>query len=95
MPASLERTSKRGKIAKTDEQDLYETFDINESEILRFTRNPYVAFTNNRSEQDIRMSKVKQKVSGTFRSAKYAAAYCNSTRSRRRSGEYPQKQRIK
>ena len=76
LPAPLERTGKRGKIAKTDEQNLFEAFDSNESEILRFTRNPYVAFTNNRSEQDIRMSKVKQKVSGTFRSAKYAAAYC-------------------
>ena len=43
--------------------------------MLLFARNADVAFTNNRAERDLRMSKVKQKVSGCFRKAEFAQAY--------------------
>ena len=47
-----------------------------ETAVLRFAKHPDVAFTNNRAERDLRMAKVKQKVSGCFRTRKYAEAYC-------------------
>jgi transposase len=44
--------------------------------VLLFVKDPHVSFTNNRAEQDLRMSEVKQKVSGCFRTEAYALAYC-------------------
>ncbi|MBS1269186.1 MAG: hypothetical protein MAG794_00130 [Gammaproteobacteria bacterium] len=47
-----------------------------EKAVLLFARKSHVSFTNNWAERDLRMSKVKQKVSGCFRTSKYAEAYC-------------------
>ena len=69
-------TGQRGRIAKSDAQNLHEALVKYETEVLRFARDPNVPFTNNRAERDIRMAKVKQNVSGCFRTPEYAAAYC-------------------
>jgi transposase len=45
-------------------------------DVLRFIANPLVPFTNNQAEQDIRMMKVKQKISGGFRTFKGAENFC-------------------
>jgi transposase len=67
---------KRGKMAKSDAHNLLERLKNHESSVLLFARKSDVPFTNNRAERDLRMSKVKQKVSGCFRKEIYAQAYC-------------------
>jgi len=70
------QNGKRGRIAKSDAHNLWERLKEHETAVLLFARDPNVAFTNNRAERDLRMSKVKQKVSGCFRKPEYAQAYC-------------------
>jgi len=69
-------SGKRGKLAKSDAHNLWERLKKHEASVLLFAKDPHVAFTNNRAEQDLRMAKVKQKVSGCFRAEIYAHAYC-------------------
>lgn len=67
---------KRGKMAKSDAHNLWARLKERESAVLLFAIEPNVSFTNNRAERDLRMSKVKQKISGCFRIELYAQAYC-------------------
>jgi len=69
-------SGKRGKIAKSDAHNLWERIKNHEQAVLLFAKESHVSFTNNRAERDLRMAKVKQKVSGCFRTLKYAEAYC-------------------
>lgn len=77
LPVIPEKSSaRRGKVAKSDAHNLWERLSKYEDAVLLFAKNPHVPFTNNRAERDLRMAKVKQKVSGCFRTEKYAKAYC-------------------
>ena len=77
LPAVATKSSgRRGRIAKSDAHNLLERLVQYEDAVLLFAKNSHVAFTNNRAERDLRMAKVKQKVSGCFRVEKYAQAYC-------------------
>jgi transposase len=67
---------KPGKMARSDAHNLWERLKEHEQAVLLFAKDGSVAFTNNRAERDLRMSKVKQKVSGCFRNSQYADAYC-------------------
>lgn len=75
-PIPPKQNGKRGRIAKSDAHNLWERLRDLETAVLMFAKYSYVPFTNNRAERDLRMSKVKQKVSGCFRKRIFAKAYC-------------------
>lgn len=75
-PIPARQNGKRGRVAKSDAHNLWERLKRHEDAVLLFAKAPQVPFTNNRAERDLRMSKVKQKVSGCFRTRQYAEAYC-------------------
>jgi transposase len=74
-PFPVKETVKRGKIKKTKSQNLIERFKDHKEAIIRFVKDFNVPFGNNIAEQAIRMTKVKQKISGCFRSKKGAESF--------------------
>jgi transposase len=67
---------RRGRVKKSKSRNLLERLRDFESEILRFMEDPLIPFTNNTGENDLRMTKVQQKISGCFRSMEGARIFC-------------------
>lgn len=68
--------SPQGKPKKTKARNLAERLDRFRPQILAFVYDFNVPFDNNLAERDIRMLKIQQKISGCFRSALGAEAFC-------------------
>jgi transposase len=69
-------SGQRGRTRQSEATNLLARLREYENDVLRFTFNSDAPFTNNIAEQAIRMCKVKQKVSGCFRTLAGAAAFC-------------------
>lgn len=70
------KTGKRGRTKKTKSINLLIRLRDYSDDILRFMYNSIVPFTNNLAERDVRMMKVRQKISGTFRAIDGAERFC-------------------
>jgi transposase/regulator of replication initiation timing len=72
----LEGSKRRGRRKQSKARNLLDRFRDHPESILAFLRDLAVPFDNNQSERDLRMMKLRQKISGTFRSFGALENFC-------------------
>ena len=75
LPKLEQKASARGRPKQREGQNLLERLKTFKTETLRFLTDFDVPFTNNLAEQDLRMMKVKMKISGSFRTLEGAQTF--------------------
>ena len=75
-PPQTKPGAKPGRCKQSEAHNLLRRFRLHADAILRFIADPTVPFTNNIAERAVRMPKVKQKISGCFRTIVGADNFC-------------------
>ena len=73
---SKKQAVKRGKKAQRPGKNLLDALKGLKAAVLAFLKEPNVPFDNNQAERDVRMAKLKEKISGGYRSMAGAQFFC-------------------